>query len=293
MITLVLGLVGALTYGVADFLGGLASRRLRTIVVTSAAAVIGIVPLLVGLAILGGTFSGGAILWGSVAGIAGSIGLVLLYSALAIGPMSVLSPVTSVFSALLPVVVAVLLGTRLSGIAIAALVVALIAVALVASVPDHTGARLTTRGLLAAVIAGCGFGGLVLAYNQTSPADGVAPLVVARIVQSVLLCGIALATRRAARGTQAPGEATGRLPWRFWAIVAICGVFDALANVFIQAALHSSTDPATLPIVSVLNALYPIGTVILAGIVLRERMTALQVGGIGLGIAASVVLALN
>jgi len=74
--------------------------------------------------------------------------------------------------------------------------------------------------------------------------------------------------------------------------VLACGVLDALANVCIQAALHSSDDPVTLPVVSVLNALYPIGTVVLAGVVLRERLTAVQWIGIVLACCASVGLAL-
>jgi drug/metabolite transporter (DMT)-like permease len=76
-----------------------------------------------------------------------------------------------------------------------------------------------------------------------------------------------------------------------WTVVA-CGVLDAAANVFIQAGLHSSEDPATLPVVSVLNALYPIGTVVLAGIVLRERLTPVQWAGIVLAFGAAVGLAL-
>ncbi|MFS2076678.1 EamA family transporter [Curtobacterium sp. CT11-133] len=84
----------------------------------------------------------------------------------------------------------------------------------------------------------------------------------------------------------------GRWPARLvWTVVA-CGVLDAAANVFIQAGLHSSEDPATLPVVSVLNALYPIGTVVLAGIVLRERLTAVQWAGIVLAFGAAVGLAL-
>ncbi|WFR68200.1 EamA family transporter [Curtobacterium flaccumfaciens] len=71
-----------------------------------------------------------------------------------------------------------------------------------------------------------------------------------------------------------------------------CGVLDAMANVLLQAALRSSVEPGTLPVVSVLNALYPIGTVVLAGVVLRERLTALQWSGIVLAFAASIGLAL-
>ncbi|MFJ4221311.1 EamA family transporter [Curtobacterium luteum] len=345
MLTVVLGLSGALVYGFADFLGGVASRRVRPVVVTAVAALVGIVPLAVGLVVVDSAFSGRAVVWGAVAGLAGGVAVLLLYTALAIGPMSVLSPVTAVFAACVPVVVAVLRGTALSPLAVGMLVVAVVAVVLVASVRDTSGARLTARGVAAAAVAGCGFGGIVLAYDMTPADSGVAPLVVARVLQVVLL-GVAavVVVRRGGgvaggavaggggvagggvaggggpfvrpagavgyAGTGRPGGtgrlsapaavgrvrrlAAGRARWsgRLVATVVACGFFDALANVFVQAGLHSSDDPLTLPVMSVLNALYPIGTVVLAGVVLRERLTPLQLVGIVLAFGASVGLAL-
>ncbi|GAA1491914.1 EamA family transporter [Curtobacterium herbarum] len=313
MITVLLGLGGALVYGAADFLGGLASRRLRPVRVAAVAAVVGLVPLLVGFAVLGGRFSEQAAVAGVVAGLSGAVGVLLLYAALAIGPMSVLSPLTAVFSAVVPVVVALLRGTVLSPLGVVALVVAVVAVVLVASVPDPGGARLTLRGVVTAAVAGCGFGGVVLGYDASPPDSGVATLLVARTLQVVLLGTAALVTLRlGARlrprpGGTSPAPATtdvrpvagrvqpGRVqPGRVLVLVVVgCGVFDAMANVFIQAGLHSSDDPSTLPVISVLNALYPIGTVLLAGVVLRERLTALQTTGIVLAFAASVGLAVS
>lgn len=312
VLTVVLGLSGAFVYGFADFLGGLASRRLRAVTVAAVAAAVGIVPLLLGLVVVGGVLSWTGTLWGAVAGASGGVGVLLLYRALAIGPMSVLSPLTAVFAAVVPVLVAVLRGTALSGLAIAALVVAVVAVVLVAAVRDTSGARVTARGLVTAAIAGCGFGGIVLAYDLTPSDSGVAPLVVARVLQAVLLGAAAVGTALAGRPGGAGDPATSadaagsavppgpvvrpvgpvRWPARLLLTVVACGVLDALANVFIQAGLHSSDDPVTLPVVSVLNALYPIGTVVLAGVVLRERLTAVQWAGIVLAFAASVGLAL-
>ncbi|ROS75241.1 putative membrane protein [Curtobacterium sp. PhB130] len=313
MLTVLLGLSGALVYGFADFLGGLASRRVRPVTVAAIGAAVGIAPLLVGLVVVGGRFSWSATVWGALGGLSGAVGVLLLYAALAIGPMSVLSPLTAVFAAVVPVLVAVLRGTVLSPVAVGALVVAVVAVVLVASVPDPGGARLTTRGVVAAAVAGCGFGGIVLAFNETPADSGVAPLVVARVLQAVLLGAAALVWTRVASATSVtsvrsggsadsappapagavPGPGAAGAPVRRIALVIVaCGVLDALANVFIQAGLHSSTDPSTLPVMSVLNALYPIGTVVLAGVVLRERLTVLQAVGIGLALVASVALAL-
>ncbi|MGU3410437.1 EamA/RhaT family transporter [Microbacterium sp. M1A1_1b] len=308
MITVLLGLAGALVYGFADFLGGVASRRVRPVTVAAIAAAVGIVPLLVGLAAFGGRFSWQGTLWGAAGGLAASIAVLLLYAALAIGPMSVLSPVTAVFAAVVPVVVALVRGTVLSPLAVGALVVAVVAVVLVAAVRDPGGARVTARGLVLAAVAGCGFGGIVLAFNETPSDSGIAPLVVARVLQAVLLGAAAAVSVLAVRSGGAADPVTSAAvagsavpPGRWlrsadgrrliWVVVG-CGVFDALANVCIQAGLHSSGDPATLPVISVLNALYPIGTVVLAGVVLRERLTALQGAGIVLALGASVTLAL-
>lgn len=318
MITVLLGLGGALVYGAADFLGGLASRRVRPVRVAVVAALVGLVPLLVGFAVLGGRFSEQAVVAGVVAGVSGGVGVLLLYAALAIGPMSVLSPLTAVFSAVVPVVVALVRGTVLSPLGVVALVVAVVAVVLVAAVPDPGGARPTLRGVVTAAVAGCGFGGVVLGYDASPPDSGVATLLVARTLQVVLLGVAALVTLRlggrvgtrtggtpAATTTPDVRPVAGRVqhglvrpgwvrPARALVLVVIgCGVFDAMANVFIQAGLHSSDDPSTLPVISVLNALYPIGTVVLAGIVLRERLTALQTTGIVLAFAASVGLAVS
>jgi uncharacterized membrane protein len=324
VLTVLLGLSGAVVYGAADFLGGLAARRLRTVTAAAVAAAVGIVPLVLGLVLVGGALSTEAVGWGAVAGLSGCVGVLLLYRALAVGPMSVLSPLTAVFAAVVPVLVAVLRGTALSGLAVVALVVAVVAVVLVAAVRDTSGARVTLGGLVTAAVAGCGFGGIVLAYDMTPSDSGVAPLLVARLLQTVVLGVAAVASGVVGRrvrarsigagpagrpgGTGAPGmsaDAVGsavppgrwsrlreRVPVVLVATIVGCGVLDALANVCIQAGLRSSDDPATLPVVSVLNALYPIGTVVLAGVVLRERLTRAQWAGIALAFAASVGLAL-
>jgi drug/metabolite transporter (DMT)-like permease len=304
VVTVVLGLCGAVTYGFADFLGGLASRRLRPVTVTAIAAAVGILPLLVGLLLVRSAFSPAAVTWGLLGGASGAIGVLLLYAALAVGPMSVLSPLTAVFSAIVPVAVGVFRGIPLSVVGWIAVVVAVVAVVLVAAVRDDSGARITARGIGSAVLAGSAFGGLVLAFNETPADSGVAPLLVARLLQTVLMGAAALVTARlvatrrsggsADPGTSADAPESAVPPLRRvgWIVLA-CGVCDAGANVFIQAGLHSSTDPSVLPVMSVLNALYPIGTIVLAGVVLRERLTPVQLLGIVLAFAASIGLALS
>jgi len=335
VLSVLLGLTGAVVYGAADFLGGLAARRVRAVVVAAAAAAVGLVPLGAGVPLVGASFSTGAVVAGTAAGVSGSVAVLLLYRALAVGPMSVLSPLTAVFAALTPVVVALLGGTVLSLAASVALVVAVLAVVLVAAVRDSSGARVTAVGVSTAAVAGCGFGGIVLAYDAAPGDAGVATLLVGRVVQTVLLGAVAVAVaarsgpvrparsgrpggtdrvgppapaaadaravRRPGRsrrpGSSGPSRWRGPFRWPRWprpTVVAVvaCGVLDALANACIQAALHVGSGDATLPVVSVLNALYPIGTVVLAGVVLRERLTAVQWTGIVLAFVAAVGLAL-
>lgn len=308
MLTVLLGLAGAVSYGIADFLGGVSSRRLRPLTVSAVAGAAGVLPLVAGLAVVGGRLSSGSVAWGLVASLAGSVGVVLLYRALATGPMSILSPVTAVFSAIVPVVVALVGGTALSPLAVAALVVAILAVVLVAAVRERDAARLTVAALAAAVVAGCGFGTLVLAYDASPRGSELVTLTIARTSQAVVLSALALLTRGRAveagpRGSRPGGRTTpsgaaegvlvttraGRM-----LLVALlgCGVFDAGANILIVAALRSG-DAGTLPVVSVLNALYPMGTILLAAIVLRERVTRPQAIGIALALAASATLALT
>ena len=105
MLTVVVGLTGALVYGAADFFGGVAARRINPMLVTGIAALTGLVLLLaVGLPVFGGVWSPDAILLGSLSGVAGAVAIALLYASLAIGPMSILSPLTAVVSAIVPLV---------------------------------------------------------------------------------------------------------------------------------------------------------------------------------------------
>ena len=96
-------LLGALIYGSADFLGGLAARRLRSIVVTAVAAAAGLVLLFAAYPLIGGSWIPADIAWGALSGITGAVAIMLLYACLAIGPMSILSPLTAVVSAIAPI----------------------------------------------------------------------------------------------------------------------------------------------------------------------------------------------
>ena len=114
VLVVLVGLGSALVYGAADFFGGQASKRVSPVRVVSLSAIVGLVLLAVFNLFLGGRMSDEALLWGGLSGIAGSMAILTLYAALAIGPMSILSPLTAVISAIVPLSWGLILGERLS-----------------------------------------------------------------------------------------------------------------------------------------------------------------------------------
>lgn len=289
MLTVLLGLLGALTYGAADFLGGLAARRSSTILVTAGVAIVGLVGIALAALFIPAVSSPDAWSYGVASGVAGAIGIGLLYGSLAIGPMSILSPATAFISAIVPVSVGLASGEGGGPSFFIALALALVAVVLVGFVPEKGAVRPRPLGLIMAAGSGT-FIGLTIVLIDLSPADsGVIPLVANRIASSTLLVlaiGAVVLTRMARSKTpKLPGlsEIVG-----LWPIVLAAGIFDVAANIAVIYGLRLGD----LSVVSVLVALYPAGTILLASVVLRERIALVQWFGLGLALAASALLAL-
>lgn len=319
MLSAALALIGALVYGAADFFGGLAAKRLRSIVVTAAAALSGLVALGIATPLLGGVWSPADMAWGVAAGGFGVVAVALLYACLAIGPMSILSPLTAVVSAIAPMLWGLIVNSEtLSPIAYAGLGIALIAVVLVGFIPGEKVVRPTTRGIAMAVGAGLAIGGFLIVIDQTSDTSGLVPLVMSRattaVVTLVILAVLAiLAVRRgsaAASVLSAAGSSIGATPTGHadlehasatpspaaapsvraaWLLALTCGVVDAAANALMLLALREGD----LSIVSALTALYPAGTILLAALVLHERVAAIQWAGLLLALVAGGMLALG
>lgn len=319
MISASLALIGAFVYGAADFLGGLAAKRLRSIVVTAIAAVAGLAVLAAALPVLGGIWSGPDAAWGALAGLFAVVAIVLLYACLAIGPMSILSPLTAVVSAIAPMLWGLLVYREtLAPAGYVGLGIALVAVVLVGFIPGEKVVRPTLRGLVMAVGAGTAIGAFLIVIDQTSDESGLAPLVVSRgttfVITALVVAALAVATvRRGARASSvfdAAGPALGATPTghadlehtaltppgtapsfgrgrAVWLAIA-CGVLDSVANALMLVALRVGE----LSIVSALVALYPAGTILLAAIVLRERVAAVQWVGLILALIAAGLLAL-
>ena len=286
MLTVVVGLVSALVYGAADFLGGTASRRISPVRVTAVAAVTGLVVLLAALPFVGGTWSREAVLLGALSGVTGAVAIGLLYACLAIGPMSILSPLTAVVSAVVPLTIGLAGGERLGPIGYVALALALVAVVLVGFVPEKGAVRPRLVGVAMAVGSGLAIGLFLVIIDQTPDDSGLVPLVLNRAVSGAILFAtvgvLALIARRRGSGSDARG-------WRPGLRLAIlCGVVDAAANTGLLIGLRIGE----LSVMAVLTALYPAGTIILAAIVLKERIAPVQVAGLVLAVAAGAMLAL-
>ena len=296
MVVTLLGLAGAFVYGAADFLGGLASRRMSPFAVTGIAAGSGLLVLVAVYPFVGGAWSSEAVLWGSISGVSGAIGISLLYACLAIGPMSILSPLTAVISAVVPLSIGLARGAAFQPIGYAALALALVAVVLVGFVPEKDAARPSLRGILMAIGSGATIGIFLVAIDAAPDDSGLVPLFFSRAVNGTIMGAIVLlaflVARRRPDAMARPAAAAARPSsaglGAALALALGCGVADAAANGLILAGLRLGE----LSVTSVLTALYPAGTIILASIVLKERIAPLQAVGLVLALAAAAMLSL-
>ncbi|KQO97562.1 EamA family transporter [Leifsonia sp. Leaf264] len=312
MLTVILGVSGALIFGSADFLGGLAAKRMSALLTTAIAALTGLVLLALLLPFLGGTWSSEAVFWGALSGVSGAVAISLLYACLAIGPMSILSPLTAVVSAIVPLTVALAGGETLASLGYWAIGLALIAVVMVGFVPEKGAVRPSLTGIAMAVGSGAAIGVFLVLIDLTPDDSGLVPLVLNRAVNSAIMFSVVgilflvgLRRRRHARheaasltgmgtdtadpdGTSAAASAA-RNALRAGILLAVaCGVIDAVANTLLLLGIRVGD----LSVMSVLTALYPAGTILLAAIVLRERIAPVQWIGLALALAAAGMLAL-
>ena len=269
MAAIFLALLGAIFYGSADFLGGLAARRSSVTPVLIFSQLAGLVTLLLVLPLLSATAaSRGDFAWGAVAGCAAGMGLMLLYQGLATGKMSVVAPVTAMLAVIVSATVGTVLGDRLSASGLAGVVLALAAIALISqdgSPEKTTGGPSTARGFVAALSAGVLIGIFFAALKQSSSASGLLPLLSARFATLLTLGAIALSRR-------APLQVGRDAVW----LIIFGGALDILANVlYLLAARHGM-----LTVAATLTSLYPASTIVLARLILGERLRRIQIAGL-------------
>lgn len=286
MLVVVIGLVCAVIYGAGDYFGGIASRRLSPVRVVALAGLIGLGLLLLASLIVPGTFSPEAVFWGVLSGVAGSMAILTLYWALAIGPMSILSPLTAVISAVVPLGWGVVLGERLSPVGYLALGIALVAVVLVGFVPEKGAVRPSLKGVVVASVSGLLIGVLLILLHAAPGDSGLLPLVFNRVSYLLILWSIVLVIwLRARRGGTSFGAPARTALWPIMA----AGVADATANTLLIIGFRLGE----LSVIAVLSALYPAGTIALAAIFLKERIAPVQWVGLGLALVAAAMLALT
>jgi drug/metabolite transporter (DMT)-like permease len=236
--------------------------------------------LLLGLAVIvGGDISEGAVLWGGLCGVSQAFGVWWFYAALGAGPISVVSPLTAILVAAIPVGVGLALGERPGAIAAVGVVLALAAVVLVsreATDEDITPHRFTTKVAWLTVGSGVAFGLNFVLIAQAPVEAKLWPLVFARLSASVLVLVIAALSANLRPPTGAPLK-----------LAFLAAVLDVGANVAMLLALQASL----LSLAGVLMSLYPAATVLLAIVVLRERVTRWQTVGMVLALAAVAMIA--
>jgi drug/metabolite transporter (DMT)-like permease len=211
-----------------------------------------------------------------------------LYASLALGPISIVSPLSAVISAIVPAAFGLYLGDTFSPWGYLAIVLLLIAVVLVGFVPGADVRMPTPQALLLGAAAGAGIGAVLICLDQAPEESGLTPVIMLRAVSASLLGLFLIAVLVRERGKVRASESKTGMH-RFWFAVAAAGLFDSSANVFFLLASRTGS----LTVVSVLTALYPLGTIILARVILKEKIARTQQVGIGLALAASAILAIT
>ena len=271
----VLGLLSAVSWGTADYGGGLTARRASIWGVLLFSQAIGMV-IALGLAFSRGEAAPSAadLGWAVVSGCLGVVGLTSLYHGLAFGRMAVVAPVSGVLGAVTPVLAGFLLEGPPGAAVVVGIGLALVAVVLVSLVPGDAGAR--PSGLRYGLLAGLGIGLFNITISRVSDGLVFGPLVVVRGTEVVLLTLVIVAARR-----------TWRLPRPSWPVIAVVGLLDMLGNAFFIAAAQIGA----LAVASVLSSLFPVTTIVLAIVLLREPVSRHHAAGIACAIVAIALIA--
>ncbi len=262
----VLALCGAAAWGIGDFFGGLASRRIAVLTVLAISETVGLAGVVTWVVIAGDGFPGvGEVLPAAGAGIAAVIGLAALYRGFAIGAMGIVAPISAA-SPVVPLAVDAAHGSVPSAVQWLGIGLVLLGIATLSHEPSAPGSQRLASGAGHALIAALGFGLFVVGIDAGADESAAWAIVAARAAAVPLVVIVALATSTPLRAPR------GLLPM----LVAI-GIFDTGANVLVAAA----TTRGAAGVVAVLSALYPIATIVLARILLREKLSATKrVGGV-------------
>jgi drug/metabolite transporter (DMT)-like permease len=277
VVAVALGLAAGISWGIADFLGGLKTRQLNVLLVLLVSQTFGALVIAALIVLRGeGPPEMHYLVWGVLGGVAGLVGLAAFYRGMAVGAMAVVAPISATGAAI-PVTVGIATGDRPGAIQVVGLVLALAGVVLAAREMDDGGARpKVAAGVGLALIAALGFGGFFVGLDAASDGDVLWALLAARWVDVLLLVAFTLFMRPSLRMTP-----------RDLRDVAAVGLFDVAANALFA---YASAE-GLLSLVSVLAALYPVVTIFLARLILRESLRPSQAAGVALALAGVAAIA--
>ncbi len=273
-----LALISSIAWGSADVAGGLGARRVGSVRVIAVNYPAGALVLTAfALFVVPGSITRDVILLSVVTAVVGTLGMVLLYAALAVGPMGIVSPLTAIGGAAIPVIVGVMRGEPLTLPFVLGAALALVAVVLV-SRESGPHARITPRALLLSAGAGIAIGFFLTALGIAPEGSGVWAATLSRwwSTLGMIVVTIILLSR------------SGLAKWRPypWLFAIGAGALDALANGFFQLAAQDGE----LAVVAVIGSLYPATTLLIAHVLLKERMSRVQWAGVALALGAVVAL---
>jgi drug/metabolite transporter (DMT)-like permease len=278
--TIVLALISALLYGVADFSGGSATRKNSVFSVMLLTQAAGLIVACVAAPLVGPDSPRiSDIAWGVGGGILGFAGVAALYAGLAKHRAAIVSPVSALVGAILPAALGALLGERPSGTALAGAALCVPAILFLAYEKGETADRAKLRAsFLYGTVAGLGFGGFFIAISRTSPGSGLWPLIGSRAATLVMVAGILLL------GKRRPAVARADVRTAIFA-----GAADMSANVFFLLA----TRTGLLMIVTLVTSLYPAPTVILARVFHGQKISLPRAAGIAFALAGVALIGLR
>ena len=269
---IVLALIATLTIGSADLFGGIASRKSAPLAVAAWSQGIGVPIVAIVAVVVGGQVIARDLGFGVVAGIGSAIGVGALYRGFAFSDVGIVAPVAATTAAILPMFVGFATGDRPSAVTMVGLGIAAIAIFLVGYVPgsDHA-----TTGIVYGVVAGVGFGCMVLAYAGTSQDSGIWSAVAGRSAATILLVFVVVITRTAWRIAPSARSST-----------VLAGVLAAAG----MGAFVAVSQTAELFVLGVILGMFPVVTVLLAAILLKEKLLASQWVGVVLAGVAVVLI---
>lgn len=279
MVAVALGIGTALCWGLADFLGGIRTRRLTLAAVLAVSQLTGLTA--VAVVVVAGNVeapAAGDVAPALAAGVCQLAGIAALYRALAIGTMSVISPISASGAAAIPVIVGLATGERPGAVVFLGMAAAFAGVTLASRTPASAANGAPSReGLALAAVAALGFGGFYVGMDAAvKEAEPFWALLAARASAGVVLVAVLVSLRPKL------GADPANLP-----SLALIGLLDISANV----CFTLGTETGLVSVVAVLASLYPVGTVLLARALLGERLVAVQTAGVAVALAGVALIA--